>query len=337
MKVTGWFAVVVFSLVTARADASVLVVGSGQPFTQITTAVAAAQDGDTILVKSGWYAPFTIDGKGLTLVGDQGAIVFIGIFGLLPQQSTVKNLTVGQTVVLRGIDGPLALFGNAGSVRLEGCSIVGQAGDCSPLGCIPATPAVDVRNCAPVAITRSSLEGGAGGSYTVPGFDLCTNGAPGLAVENATVALYDTNLAGGTSIGGCSGGVPFDAAGGTVIDGLAPQHDFVATSPLRKQQLGSLDFAGAPGDLALLLITAGTDFLAAPEYQGALLVGPILGVAIIGPLPSPTGVLSLPLFIGDLPPAGTDALDLHLQAAYAVGGAFVLAEPSIVTVLDASF
>ena len=320
----------------SSAGAGVHVVGSGETFAQISAAVAAAQDGDTILVESGWYAPFTVDGKGLTIVAEAGATVTIGVLGLVPQRSTVRALTANQTVVIRGIDGPFLLFGNAGAVRLEDCAIVGEPGDCSPLGCQPATAGVEVIDSASVAITRCAVTGGAGDRYVIPPFDLCIGGGPGLRVAGSTTVLYDTSVAGGAGAGACGAGPATDATPGAVVDGLAPQHRFAATSPLRKAQLGSLEFAGQAGDLPILLITAGPDLVLAPQYQGALLVGPISGVAVLGALPA-SGTSSIPLFVGDLPPAGTHALDLHLQAAYATGGGFVLADASVVTMLDPSF
>lgn len=334
MKIATSFVIAVLAAVAHDAAASVLVVGSGQTYSQIATAVAAAQSGDTILVKDGWYGKFTVDGKGLTIVADRGATVFIGFLGIVPQRSTVTNLLAHQTVVLRGIDGPLAIFGNAGTVRLEECNIVGERADCSPLGCFPPTPGVLVSG-SPVAIVRSTLKGGAG---SPPGFNPCTNGAAGLAVSNAEVVLYDTTLVGGDASGGCSTGLPFESVSGTgsVLDGLAPQHSFSAASTLRRGQVGSLDFVGPPGETAILLLATGTDLLPAPQYQGVLLVGPILSVVAIGAIPA-SGTLSLPVPNTSLPPIGVPAMEAHLQAAYATGAGHVLAAPSIVTLLDPSY
>ncbi len=317
------------------ASAAVLRVGNGHPYSQISTAVTAAQDGDTVLVDGGWYGAFVVSGKSLTIVAEQGQAVSISFFGIVPLRSTVQGLQAHQRVVIRGIDGPFHLYDNAGTVRLEDCTIVGQPGDCASVFCVPPTAGVEATDSASVAITRCSLEGGAGNSNTVPPFNHCVGGGPGLKVFGSTVALYDSTVSGGAASGSCPAGTPTDISSGAVLQGLSPQHRFEATSPLRTAQLGSLDFEGTAGDLPILLISAGTDFLDAPQYQGVLLVGPITGVAVLGALPA-SGNVSLPLFVGNLPPAGVQALDLHLQTGYATGGGFVLAEPSIVTLLDPS-
>ncbi|MFG0320165.1 MAG: hypothetical protein ACF8XB_23030 [Planctomycetota bacterium JB042] len=317
------------------ASAAVLRVGNGHPYSQISTAVTAAQDGDTVLVDGGWYGSFVVSGKSLTIVAEQGQTVSISYFGIFPLRATVQGLLPHHRVVIRGIDGAFHLFNNAGTVRLEDCTIVGKPGDCASVDCIPPTAGVEAITSASVAITRCTLVGGAANSNTVPPFNHCVGGGPGLKVFASTVVMYDSSVSGGSPAGSCPGGVPIDLLSGTVLQGLAPQHRFEATSPLRTAQLGSLDFEGLPGDLPILLISAWTDLVDAPQYQGVLLVGPITGVAVLGALPA-SGKTSLPLFVGNLPPAGVQALDLHLQTGYATGGGFVLAEPSIVTLLDPS-
>ena len=72
--------------------------GAGQ-YLQISAAVAAAASGDTLLVKSGTYAAFTVDGeKSLSVVADTGASVTVD--GTV----AVKNLAATQTVLLSGLN-----------------------------------------------------------------------------------------------------------------------------------------------------------------------------------------------------------------------------------------
>ncbi len=65
----------------ARAQGALLVVdaagGPGSSFTSLADAVAAAADGDTLLVRSGAYAPFTIDGRTLIVVAAPGTSVVV--------------------------------------------------------------------------------------------------------------------------------------------------------------------------------------------------------------------------------------------------------------------
>ena len=49
------------------------------PYHEIYEAVAAAQDGNTILVAPGWYNRFTVDGRALTIVGTAPGLGVAGI------------------------------------------------------------------------------------------------------------------------------------------------------------------------------------------------------------------------------------------------------------------
>ena len=58
--------------------------GPGTDATTITQGVAAATSGDILLIRDGTYDEFvTIDGKGLTLLADDGAAVAVGAFEIL--------------------------------------------------------------------------------------------------------------------------------------------------------------------------------------------------------------------------------------------------------------
>lgn len=322
--------------------ASVIVVddSGGADFTQVSAAVAAAADGDTILVKAGTYdTPYTIQSKSLTIVAELGATVAVQSIFTGPVLSIVRLLRPHQRVVIRGLDGPLALVENAGSVRVEDGRLRGVTGQCIfPGAGLPGGAGAMVSNCASVAFARCELTGGDGAQLFIPGvFDCCTAGGPGLSAAGSSIALYQTTLAGGPGGGHCPGGAPLLQVGGSVAQGLAPAHSFSATSPLRQNQGGTLQFAGDAGDTALLVIAPGPFHLPVPFSQGVLLVGPILGVVALGSLPRPSGGLDVPFAIADLPPPGLQAVDLYLQAVYARPSGYVVAAPSIVTVLDASF
>ncbi|MFK7930759.1 MAG: hypothetical protein AB8H79_21430, partial [Myxococcota bacterium] len=69
-------------------------------FTQIAAAAAAAQDGDVLCIRAGSYSNFFITGKGLTLIGEPGAVVGgdCMIRGLSANQvftiSSLENLSI---------------------------------------------------------------------------------------------------------------------------------------------------------------------------------------------------------------------------------------------------
>src|SRR5688572_18660193 len=82
-----------------RAAAGVLVVDAsgGGAFTDLPAAVAAAADGDILLLKSGAYTAPTIANKALDVVADTGASVVVqGPFA-------VTDLTATRAVTITGV------------------------------------------------------------------------------------------------------------------------------------------------------------------------------------------------------------------------------------------
>jgi hypothetical protein len=150
----------------AAAQGNVLVVGPGG-FSQIQDAVLAAQDGDTILVKSthpsNGYQAVEIDGKALTIVTDTGVAI--------PTVKTVHvhDLPEGKTVVLSRLGFatygyPILLQNNAGSVRLVRC----HAQAAHSYYRLPALRIAD--STGTTALAACTLRGG-DGIYEVDGFD----------------------------------------------------------------------------------------------------------------------------------------------------------------------
>lgn len=92
-------------LLTALASAQTFVVdaqsGPGSQFTSIAAAVAAVPSGSVLLVRPGTYAPFSIVGKGLAILGTNG-VVISGTF-YAPVTVTVSATAANQPVVLRDL------------------------------------------------------------------------------------------------------------------------------------------------------------------------------------------------------------------------------------------
>jgi len=134
----------------AHAQGALLVVdatgGPGSAFTSIADAVSAAVDGDTLLVRSGTYAPFTIDGLTLVVAAEPGASVVVDLALLgssfATPAATVTGIAANQGVVLAGLtlkgtqppgndNGGygLRVDGCGGQVWIQDCEIVGGAND----------------------------------------------------------------------------------------------------------------------------------------------------------------------------------------------------------------
>lgn len=180
---------------TAARAGGVIVVDPANPgaYWDIQPAIDAASDGDTVLVKSGFYGPFEIQDKDLRVVAD------VHHTAAVAGTVVVRGLSAGKDVVLTGLvvvgiystlpwEGHgLYLENDAGSVRVQDCKIESEN-----LFPAPASRhAVVAIGCADVVFTRCALKGGKGYWHTggVVG--------SGLVASGSNVALYECFVAGG--------------------------------------------------------------------------------------------------------------------------------------------
>lgn len=190
-------ALLIAGLVARAAEANVIVVApSGGNFTQIQPAVNAASDGDTILVRAGGYASFTVNDKALDLVADSGASVLVSGSVRIEQLAAARTVTLtGFAVEATSLSPALVLTNDAGSVRIQGCSIEGFDGaDCQP-STMHGGPAAAVDHCVDVSFARCTLNGGDAGDYS--GYGYGGDGARALAADTSGIALHDCTLRGG--------------------------------------------------------------------------------------------------------------------------------------------
>lgn len=87
----------------------------GGAFLDIQSAVDAASSGDLVLVKSGSYARFTIDGKGLFVLADEGARVVVT--GTI----IVQDVPSQEEVVVHGFRARLTSGLSAGGLSVRDC------------------------------------------------------------------------------------------------------------------------------------------------------------------------------------------------------------------------
>lgn len=223
---SGWL---LLAAGAAHARSDVWVVdaasGPGADFAQITDAVAAASEGDAILVRSGSYAPFTIQGTSLTVTADTLAEV------LVDGTMTIEGLAAGQRVTLRNLntgvasDEGLIARNNGGTLWLVQCTLDGGPGD--------VVDGAEIENCASVALSRCLVTGGEG----VGGFSGFGAGyGHGLNVVDSQVYVHDSKIRGndgdfGDEVGGWGGHGIF-STGSTV---------YVSDSTLRGGRGGDAD------------------------------------------------------------------------------------------------
>ncbi len=207
-------ALALFLLVTpGSAQGRTLVVdaGGGGQFTDIASAEAAAQPGDTLLVRRGTYGPFATQ-KGIAVVGDSAAPA-----GIVIQDSwtnigstmvrvsgvpaTARFALSNVRLVFQGYQRGMEIDGNAGAVLVSDC--VFQVQLCFQCGGGPQHPGITVSRSARVHVSGSTVVG-----------------VPALTVDSSTLTVVGSFVLGGVSADPahpCCGGPGIRATASTVV------------------------------------------------------------------------------------------------------------------------
>lgn len=180
-----------FALFAGSANAlqgAVIVVDwqGGGDFTQLQPAIDAASDGDVLLIKSGGYSGFVLDGKSLVLQGDPFARV-----SPIEGGSIVRN--VSGEVVLRNLE-----FGTTGAFPQKNLTILENSGSVLLDACQfrSGIPGLRVVNSAAVTFVECVVEG-----YDwFPGIGAFEDTREALRIDNATVFAYDSFFQGGAGL-----------------------------------------------------------------------------------------------------------------------------------------
>jgi hypothetical protein len=244
--------------------------GPGVDFTVIQSAVAAAADGDTILVRSGSYAAVEIRAKALVLVGEDVALTppFGGLVTL-----AVADLRASQSVVVRGFTvttqvGALAVTNCNGPVLVDSCSFttafpLASANVAEVTGSLHVTLA----RCAVRAASQSRAAAG------------------GLSILGSTVSLHDCTITGAP---GTAGGVATSGtSAATVLSGvlIATRTSFTGGSGAPGGNAGGFCIPPGNGGHGVLLQPAASAYLV-----DCLLTGGLGGTAGSGCLPGTPGL-----------------------------------------------
>jgi len=201
----------------ARADVIVVDPHGGPGAVLLESALAAAVDGDILVLRAGNYEtghklPYDIVGKSLTLVGES-----VGSQIRLPGLR-VSGTAAGQPVIVRGLhlrrttaplagDMPasLAVLECADVVWIEDCHIEGRD-EVDPGFGVDASSAVGlfIGLSADVIVTRCTISGGDGRDDDVDGFG-STDGANGVFAGSSRFTVLDSSVAGGDGGDGAPG------------------------------------------------------------------------------------------------------------------------------------
>lgn len=170
-------------------------------FASIQLAVDAAADGDAVLVRDGIYSGFTIDAKGLLILGDTTGTARVeqSSFGSDPVVE-VLNLAADQVVTLMGLEvEALPGFFSAGeAVKVVGCLGPVWIEDCELSG-RGLLAAVRISESSAAVIARSTLLG------IVSEAPLGLGWSDGLYSDDSNTFVYDSDLTGADGAGGPCG------------------------------------------------------------------------------------------------------------------------------------
>jgi hypothetical protein len=225
-----------------------------QDASQLSSAIAAAQHGDIVLLKSGIYASasgFSISDKAVSLVADSGATVDLQgrlLLDSLPATSAcvlqrlhVTNAMPNQQVLLaNGVSSPL---------WIEDCTFEGLL---LPGAQVTSPAAALLVNCSRAALHGTSFVGAPGKPVN--------NGGTGLELFQSNVGMNSCTARGGTGSAATSLFVPpaqggngvqvsdgFLYAAGTTFEGGTGGDGFAGVNP-------TPCFAGAPGGAGVRLL-----------------------------------------------------------------------------------
>jgi hypothetical protein len=192
------------------AQAGVLKVGtSAGAYATIGAAIAAAAEGDTILVEPGTYPAFSIDDKALNVLADPEG-------GAMTSSIQIQNLAAAKTCIVSGFQvvsassvPPLYVSNCNGHVRLEALAVAAA---------FPGSGAgAHIENCPRVVFARGNFQGSPGAAVSTSG--AWNSGGEGLTVLGGKVAAYDCSFHGGRGLDGFdSGATTYNAGyGGTGV------------------------------------------------------------------------------------------------------------------------
>ncbi len=194
--------IALFLLASVSAQASFVVdasAGSGSQFTGIQAAVQAVPSGSVLIVRAGSYSPVLIDGKGLTILCDAGAVIAPPMFLANGPFLTVRNTQPSQVVAVSGLGfGPVGAQFHDGILVENAMGLVvldGQGATVQPFS--PGLVAtLRITNSSQVVIRDYELRGGE---------QLNPGGAPfprfGCVVVGSSVVFESCRLRGSDSFG----------------------------------------------------------------------------------------------------------------------------------------
>jgi hypothetical protein len=208
--------------------------GPGTNFTDLPPAIAAAQSGDTILVRAGNYTNFVVSGKALTIRGAANYTTFIRLPhpNSLAPTTTIDSVPAGQSFFVEGVTFSLPNLSVPPPLQVGALNLTG-AGSRVVLSYVgagmPTFPGVGGRGLVigpgvEVHASRCTFTGGQAESSLIGGPLVGALGGTAIVLgTNATLAASLTTILGGNALGTNgtaaspnTGGTGLQVEGGTV-------------------------------------------------------------------------------------------------------------------------
>lgn len=253
--------------------------GAGSQFTSIAAATAQAPDGAVLVVRAGTYEPFTIDGKGLSILCDPSTDILAVAAPAVC--ITIQNTSPIQPVIVRGANllGPGGVLTTRcsqcqGSVLLE--DLTSLAGDSLGLN-TNAGERLLINRCGPfraasggidiqtryTAMNDCDVVSGPLQGLRFTGEHLMLNdcSVQGGSAQLSTSAIASSGtlvLSGGTSVVGGSAGstaAAITGPGSIVIDPSCTVTGSTATTPVTRAQAALTATGGIIGTAATATLT----------------------------------------------------------------------------------
>lgn len=250
-------------------------------FSSLPAAVAAASDGDTLIVRDGYYQEIHLNGKGLTIVGEgQVLIDGGGFFTSTISSLDVRNTLPGQTVVLRNLEFIGTAISNDGLriTRLVNCAGPVLLEDCTVSPQFLIGYPMEASACDSLTLVRCEIRGGQSFIDTSSGFILGNVSYTAVSAVDCQIAVYDSLLQG-------SRGRAAFYFNGQLVPPTDPGHGLrvndssflVVGSELRGGDAGSTEgltdcVPGGDGG-AGLIVKSNSGTPPGGTHQGSLLVG----------------------------------------------------------------
>ncbi|HET6203151.1 MAG TPA: hypothetical protein VFI25_10165 [Planctomycetota bacterium] len=227
--------------------------GPGVNFIDLPPAVAAAADGDILLVQPGTYSHFTLTGKGLRIFGSGVSVTIVANPNPSSSysQTTLAAIPPSSIAHIEGMlfrypFGPttfsparVVVSGPTTRATFADVEIAGPLGLGAPS---PGFPALRV-DAAEAKVVRCTVQGGAGVSYFTPA--LGSAGNRGLeAMNGARVHVASSVITGGEGSGGCllmSSGI--GGLGGQAVSALSSSEVWIADSTVIGGNSGCCGFS----------------------------------------------------------------------------------------------